>query len=146
MTGLPAIRSRIVQAAESQEGETDPRPYWLSALGPVPGPFPKHWCGAFGLWCLHQAGAALKVRWVIGVGFLLKACRARPSRERTLPGDIAYRNAPYQHHAVVVAVDGETVVTVDGNSTGGAVVRHHSPLSSWTAFFDTSPTFPKEAP
>lgn len=107
-------RERVTQWAYGQVGRHDPLPYWRSALDPRPGPYPKHWCGAFALTALHEAGLALDVRWVIGSGFLL---RTLDQTRDPLPGDIAYFRH-LSHHAVVgdVEVDGALVELINGNS------------------------------
>ena len=116
-------RERVTQWAYGQVGRNDPKPYWRSALGPRPGPYPKHWCGAFALTALHEAGLALGVRWLIArlpndpSGFLLPALGRKAITRTPEPGDIAYFNE-FQHHAIVgdVEVDGALVELVNGNS------------------------------
>lgn len=107
-------RGRVTKWAYSQVGRNDPLPYWRSALGPRPGPYPKHWCGAFALAALHAAGLALDVRWIVGSGFLL---RTLDQTRDPLPGDIAYFRR-LSHHAIVgdVEVDGALVELINGNS------------------------------
>lgn len=137
------FRRRVVQVALSQLGETDPTPYWDDTLGESwSGPPPHHWCGAFALWCLHQAGLALELGWTVdgvngdGHGFAFHL-PPLPGKRNAItsspqPGDVAYFDAPFQHHAIVASVDGDTVVTVDGNPIVKETTRK---LRTATAYF-----------
>ena len=121
--------------------------YWADVLHqPLNAPHPPQWCGAFALWNLHKVGLGLELRWMFGppnYGFCYKLEQlARPALAAELglplpePGDIAYLDKPYQHHATVVCVEGDTVVTVDGNQGPlQPIKRCEHPLSHWTAFY-----------
>lgn len=127
------IRARVVAWAESQEGASDPTPYWVDALDGAQPPYPKSWCGAFVLAALHSAGLALNRFWAIGKG--LEA--TLPLLERTSdpqPGDIAYFTAN-QHMAVVIERRGDVVALVNGNGKGGRVVIDERPVSSVKQFY-----------
>jgi peptidoglycan hydrolase-like protein with peptidoglycan-binding domain len=102
-------RQRIVEAAAGEIGPGRVADYWASC-GVKP-PYPKHWCGAFCLWALHQAGLALDVKWVVGKGFVGGERQVRIPE----PGDVAYYHSPYQHHAIVERVELDVVHTIDGN-------------------------------
>jgi hypothetical protein len=115
-------RRAVVSVAEAELGVGRAPAYWRDVLGQEwRGPYPQHWCGAFALWCLHQVGLALSVRWLVGKGF----CEVQrlPKTTTPLPGDVAYLDKPFQHHAVVKAVEGEFVVTIDGNQGGPTPVQ-----------------------
>jgi hypothetical protein len=154
------VRALIARIAIEEEGKSDVAPYWLDVLVP-PQSHPKDamgrplsWCGAFALWCLHQAGAAVGVHWITGRGFLRCAHgHGLPVVRVPRVGDVSYRNAS-QHHAVVVELgppgpDGspEWVSTVDGNSgtTAGGRVKLHlrTPIDHWDAFYDVEPLLPR---
>lgn len=145
------IRHQIARTAIEEEGNADHARYWLDVLDP-PQAHPKDgalrplsWCGAFALWCLHQAGVAHGIKWIPGQGFLFRLKRTACPRV----GDIAYKDQPFQHHGVVVEVGpiegGKPawVSTANGNSgptAGGRVVlRFQQPLSAWTCFYDVEP-------
>ena len=72
----------------------------------------KHWSGGMGLACLHDAGLALDVFWLDGLGF----CEPQHMRKVTVPepGDIAWflHNS---HYAVVERVRGNLFDSIDGN-------------------------------
>lgn len=104
-------RTATVAAARSQIGPGNEPAYWISCG--LPGDTKKEWCGVFCLWALHQAGVAENVMWVTGLGFCEVQHLART--KTPLPGDVAYFPAPYQHHATVVSLDGDTLTTIDGN-------------------------------
>jgi hypothetical protein len=116
------------------------RSFWADVLKQAPeAPHPKEWCGAFALWCIHQAGLGLELRWMFGpphYGFLYNL----PITHAPQPGDVAYLDKPYQHHAIVIEVEGETVHTIDGNQGAESPIKAHSlPLSHWTAFYSIEP-------
>lgn len=143
------VQARIARVAIEEEGKSDVAPYWLDVLEPPQAhPVDAHghplsWCGAFALWCLHQAGAAAGVHWIPGRGFLW---RLHPTTTPRV-GDIAYRHT-HQHHAVVVEVGDGWVTTVDGNSgttAGGRVKLHQRTLlDHWDAFYDVMPLLPAD--
>ncbi len=135
-------RAAVVAAAVSQIGNTDPALYWHDTL---PGRDPGHadWCGAFALWCLHQARLALDWNWEIGSGFLLSTIHpSLPTTAEPEPGDIAYFDHN-QHEAVIEAVSPSGVSLINGNGAGGAVTRSSVPRSAVTAFFSIAPLLPE---
>jgi hypothetical protein len=101
--------------------------------------YPPEWCGAFALHCLHEAHLATGVKWAFGpphYGFLYRLHTTKTPE----PGDIAYLDKPWQHHAIVTDVEGDTVHTIDGNQGALAPIKTHSaPLSHWTAFYSILP-------
>lgn len=109
--------------------------YWHDVLEHPGGPNPPAWCGAFALRCLHEAQLALAVKWAFGpphFGFLYLLEQTKTPE----PGDIAYLDAPFQHHAIVTDVEGDTVHTIDGNQGPSApIMTHSAPLKHWTAFY-----------
>jgi hypothetical protein len=131
-----SIRERIVDAAKSELGVQDPQRYWQEVIpGAAGDTFTGQWCGGFSLWVLHQAGVGQDVPWEIGKGFLYLLPRTSDPQ----PGDIAYMDQPYQHHAVVVESDGTSITTVDGNQPGSMVKLRTRPVSAWTAFYSVQP-------
>lgn len=113
--------------------------YWADVLHqPLNAPHPPQWCGALALWNLHRAGLGLELRWMFGpphYGFCYKLEQLAP-HVAPEPGDIAYLDKPYQHHATVVCVEGDTVVTVDGNQGPlQPIKRCEHPIGHWTAFY-----------
>lgn len=131
---LESPRDKAVQWALSQEGLSDPAPYWLSVLGREKGP--KEWCGAFALSALHHAGIARHIKWVIGKGFL--EVNNVPKTDDPQPGDVAYF-ADKQHQALVVDVSPTHVRLANGNGAGGKVVVNERPRSEVTAFYSIQP-------
>ena len=96
------------------------------------------WCGIFVFWALNKSGVPMP-KWKLGRN-MIKPKAARIAGDVPQPGDIAYRNA-YSHFAIVEAVNGNTVKTVNGNTAGadnlgGQVQTIEHPLSDWTAFFN----------
>lgn len=93
------------------------------------------WCGIFALWVLHECGLASDMAWEYGRGFLFRL----PVTATPQPGDIAYIDQPYQHHAIVVSVNGETVETVDGNQPGDTISLRSRLRRDFTAFYSIEP-------
>jgi hypothetical protein len=155
---------RIVQQEIGSPGHLRIMEYHRSAFGPN-GHFAdtdkeKEWCGLFCLWGLHESGIALTVFWRSGGGFceeqrLDKLGPNVPWAKTRLPepGDIAYYDRPYRHHAVVTSVDPDagTFTSCDGNQAANTVVlRTRIPLNKPTCFYsidkllqhDTEPSPP----
>lgn len=114
------------------------RAYWRSALllpdgAHVDGYLHLAWCGVFALWALHEAELCKSTKWQIGRGFI--AALELPTTLEPKPGDIAYSAAPYQHHAIVVSVDGDHVHTIDGNQGQTPIKFQTRERKSWTAFY-----------
>lgn len=130
-------RTRVVAVAEAEVGQQDPNKYWNEVLPPAQQNtgFSGAWCGGFALWCLHQAGLARGINWEIGKGF----CYQLPRTISPQPGDIAYIDQPFQHHAIVAKVGAELVTTIDGNQAGNTVRVVTRERSKITAFFSIAP-------
>lgn len=130
-------RDRVVQRATDMLGVSDARAFWKDVLPPgtPESSYPKDWCGAFALWCLHQAGLGLDLSWQVGMGFL----QHLPTTQHPEAGDIAYFDNN-QHHAVVtdpdVGIPGE-VGLVNGNGQNGAVSASSS--ANAAAYYSIQP-------
>ncbi len=110
---------------------------------PADGPYSRDampsWCGIFAFWSLHKGGVPLK-KWIIGGPPAVDLNAAYPPGYIPKAGDIAYRNA-FSHYALVEKASGDTVTTINGNTSGennlGAQIQvKDHPLNTWTAFFD----------
>ncbi len=130
-----SVRDRIVAWAESQEGESDPSPYWQQVLGRPNGP--KSWCGAFAMTALQKQGLATGLQWATGKG-LEKSLPKLTKTAAPQRGDIAYYKTN-QHMAIVADVHGETVRLVNGNGAAGRVTINERPLSDAAAYYDVQP-------
>jgi hypothetical protein len=128
-------RERVVSAARGELGKGNWRKY-LSGVADDPGARVS-WCGIFALWALNQAGIAHGHRWIYGRGFVYPMGLPRTDTPR--PGDIAYLDQPYQHHAIVESAVGDTITTIDGNQAGDTVQRRVRPRSAFTAFYSIEP-------
>lgn len=123
-------RTRLVEIARAELGKSDAKVYWRDALGSTwVGPFPPHWCGAFALWCLRQAGLT-DWRWEVGKGFLWRLARTTDPQ----PGDIGYVDQPFQHHFVVERADRHTLSSIDGNQGKPGVQRRSRAAGKHTYF------------
>lgn len=138
MTTEQQLRQRLAELVAGEIGSRDSNKYWAEVLQQPRGPYPPQWCGAFTLWGLR---IALKCPWLweIGRGYLF---RLRPT-DTPEPGDVCYRDKPYQHHAMVVAYNPEAhvVMTFDGNSGNppGIVSRNIRDLGWWTTVYSVRP-------
>lgn len=144
---MNVYRARVVTVARSQVGATDPTRYWLDVLPNTKPPFPRSWCGAGYLWCLHQAGLALDVNWVIGLGLAGAMSRSRKSFPVTFdpaPGDMAYFTR-HQHHAVVVGREGDQLELVNFNGHGGTVTVTRCELRDVRACYSIENLIPNAA-
>jgi hypothetical protein len=133
----PDPRARVVAIAQNELGAQNPVKYWEEVLPPEKQGrgFSGAWCGGFALWCLRQAGIAQQTDWQIGKGF----CFNLPRTASPLPGDIAYIDQPFQHHAIVVSANGDSIRTIDGNQAGSTVQERTRKRGQITAFFSIDP-------
>lgn len=137
-------RQKIIDAARSQLGPQNPDKYWGLVQPALMGqPHKIAWCGGFALWAIRQAGIANDVMWKIGKGFT--EVNHLPRTTEPKPGDIAYFDQPYQHHAIVVAVDSDKLHTIDGNQVGNTVAERTRPFDSATAFYSIEPLIQQSA-
>ena len=114
-------RQAILDRATSKIGNPDPDIFWAEVLPGYRqgGQKGLAWCGAFALWSLRPVTSRM---WQLGRGFLMVA-PALPRIEVPLMGDVAYFDRPFQHHAIVEAVNGEDLITIDGNQGPPSTVR-----------------------
>jgi hypothetical protein len=120
MSRKTSPRAAIVEAARGELGKGESAKYWRDVNPDYIGS-DASWCGGFALWCLHQAGVALALRWIVAKGFLFNLKQIPVSAAQ--PGDIAYFHK-FQHHAVIVENNGDgTLRTINGNGTGGVVTE-----------------------
>ena len=125
-------RKAVLDAARAELGKTDPTPYEVSVLGYKSGKV--SWCGIFALAMLRKVGLTNWL-WELGRGFLYRL----PQTKDPKPGDLFYMNA-LQHHGIVedILPDGR-VVTLNGNSDGGAVARVVREPSTIAAYYSIEP-------
>lgn len=121
-------RQKILDKAVSQIGNPDPDIFWRVVLATFRpgGQKGMAWCGGFALWVLHMCGVTTRM-WKIGFGFLLVP-PGLPRTNNPEAGDIAYFDRPFQHHALVDSISGETLYTVDGNQGAPNTVRRKERL------------------
>jgi len=130
-----AIRARVVAVAMSQVGKAD-LPLYIADAAPMYVGQKPEWCGIFALWAYHQAGLGRGVQWKVGLGFVEPQRFPRVSVPK--PGDLAYYDAPFQHHALVRDVRGDTVDLINGNGAGGQVTLSSKPIGSATFYYSLS--------
>jgi hypothetical protein len=87
------------------------------------------WCGSFCNWVLAQAG--VKVHSVVGTAVgAHKFKEIGRWHETPIPGDFAFMDFPHDgidkisHIGIVVEVKGKTIVTIEGNTSGGGDQRN----------------------
>lgn len=135
-------RKKVVAIARGEIGPQDPDKYWAVVQPALMGnPKGISWCGGEALWVLHQAGLT-DIMWEIGKGF---AAKHLPTTRDPLPGDIAYFDQPFQHHAIVEKIEGGNLYTIDGNqSPGEQVLPKIRNKNSATAFYSIQPLIDKK--
>jgi hypothetical protein len=145
MTTSAELRQALCSLAASQEGAVGAEKYWKEVLPKDwQGPYPRHWCGGFSLWCLHISLGCTWL-WEFGKpsGFLWRLQKTKEPQ----PGDICYQAEPYQHHAVLLAcgIDGSTT-SQDGNQgvTPGECKRVYRAHPKWTAYYSIQPLVDSE--
>jgi hypothetical protein len=82
------------------------------------------WCGSFVNWCFHNAGVKLPsmVSTSMGAHKLKEVSRWHEADPQI--GDLAFMDFPHDgidrisHIGIVVGVDGKTVTTIEGNTSG----------------------------
>jgi hypothetical protein len=87
------------------------------------------WCGSFCNWVLAKAG--VKVHSVVGTANgAHKFKEIARWHETPLPGDLAFMDFPHDgvdrisHVGIVVAIDGKTITTIEGNTSGNGDQRN----------------------
>jgi hypothetical protein len=148
MTGISTtsqeLRQALCELADSQDGCAEPAKYWKEVLpSDWQGPYPRHWCGGFALWCLHRS---LGCDWLWGFGDHSGFLWRLKKTDDPQPGDICYQAEPYQHHAVLVARGieddgGRSTITIDGNqgAAPGVCKRVYRAHPKWTAYYSIEP-------
>jgi hypothetical protein len=91
------------------------------------------WCGIFTVWAHKKAGKDIGT-WQIGKG--VSAFGTIQQTTTPQAGDIGYIDQPYQHHCIVVRIDGNNVHSIDGNSGWYSEVKESiRPMSAYSGFF-----------
>lgn len=131
------VRARLLEIAHVELNNANPREYWQDTLGTWAADHSKgyHWCGVFCLWCLRRVELC-DWTWSIAKdkpGFLFRLPRTTTPE----PGDIAYFDAPYQHHALVQRVEGDRLYVIQGNygTPGHVAESDHSIRDRRPAFY-----------
>lgn len=120
----PRRRAAIVAAAAAQIGPGDVPAYMVSCG--LPASTKVDWCGIFCLAMLHEAGVALDVKWIPGLGFLEVQHLTRTKAPQ--PGDVFYK-AHNQHHGLVESFDPVTgrLTSIEGNTPSVQRLVHDHP-------------------
>lgn len=136
---------RFVEVALDEVGYVE-KPENLTKYGEFTKANGLPWCGSFVNWCAHQAGVKLPsmVSTAIGAQRLKDVGRwdSKPQR-----GDLAFFDFPHDgidrisHIGIVVQVDGNSVLTVEGNTApsggdqrnGGQVMLKHRQFGAGTS-------------
>lgn len=106
---------------------------WPDSVIETAGAKMPSWCGIFAVWAHKKAGKDIG-NWQMGRG--VSAFGKLQQTSSPSPGDIGYIHKPYQHHCIVVKVEGGNVHTIDGNSGLYSEVKENTrPISEFTGFF-----------
>lgn len=93
------------------------------------------WCGIFSVWAHKKAGKNIG-EWQMGKG--VSAFGTLTQTDSPQPGDIGYIHKPNQHHAVVKEVQGDKILTIDGNSGMNSEVKENTKARSEYSGFLTA--------
>jgi hypothetical protein len=106
---------------------------WDDSIVTTAGVKMPSWCGIFSVWAHKKAGKDIGT-WQIGKG--VSAFGTIQQTTSPQAGDIGYIDQPFQHHCIIVKVDGNNVHSIDGNSGLFSEVKENTrPLSAYTGFF-----------
>lgn len=122
-------RLAIVEWAKheaSVAGDGSHRDEYMKASCLNPADHPE-WCGIFTLAALKANGVGLDVCWEVGIGYV--GPQHLTITKDPLPGDISYKDQPFQHYGLVAAPLGPNgeLDSVEGNAPGVKVLHHPSP-------------------
>ena len=96
-----------------------------------------HWCGIFAVWAHKMAGVPVG-NWPIGGGAsTTRGFRPVPPSQLKR-GDVGYIDKPYQHHFLVLGVNGDgTIDTLNGNSDPNSTIslKRRVPIRSINNFY-----------
>lgn len=106
---------------------------WSNEIVKYKRPGLPSWCGIFALWTLKSAGINVG-NWRQGVG--ISAVSGIKTTLNPKVGDIAYIEKN-QHHAIVWKVEGNNIITIDGNSgrQGGEITINARQRSKFAGFY-----------
>jgi hypothetical protein len=106
---------------------------WDDSIIETAGAALPSWCGIFTVWAHKKAGKNIGT-WQMGKG--VSAFGTLQQTTNPMPGDIGYIDQPFQHHCLVVKVEGGNVHSIDGNSGLFSEVKENiKPLSGYSGFF-----------
>ncbi len=106
---------------------------WDDSIVTTAGVKMPSWCGIFSVWAHKKAGKDIGT-WQIGKG--VSAFGTIQQTTNPQAGDIGYIDQPYQHHCIIVRVDGNNVISIDGNSGLYSEVKETTrPMSAYSGFF-----------
>ncbi|PJB41382.1 MAG: hypothetical protein CO108_13220 [Deltaproteobacteria bacterium CG_4_9_14_3_um_filter_63_12] len=93
----------------------------------------KSWCAIFAMWCAKEAGFGA-ISWnLTDSGQCSKFARFTAPQIGDIVGG---RGAAENHHGIIVGINGTKIYTVEGNFSGGRVVRGVSDLADWGTHYN----------
>ena len=95
------------------------------------------WCGGFYLWALKVSGLAPADLFWRFDGTGIGSAKLRPTISPQ-PADLAYFKQN-QHHALIEAVDGDTIRLINGNGGGKGITRSSVSRRQVAGFFSVDP-------
>jgi len=141
----PGTAHRLIEVAIAEIGYVE-KPVNRTKYGEFMNADSLPWCGSFVNWCAHEAGVKLPsmVSTAMGAERLKDVGRWHSKPER---GDLAFFDFPgdgidrISHIGIVVQVDGNSVLTVEGNTApsggdqrnGGQVMLKHRQFGAGTS-------------
>ncbi len=120
--------------------KADPAKYWALASKQTLTPAEVKaldWCGGFYLWALKVVGLAPPSLFWKFDGTGIGGAKLTPTRDPK-PADLAYFTKN-QHHALIEAVDGDTIHLINGNGGGKGITRSSVSRKQVAGFFSVEP-------
>ena len=125
---------QFYEAAYRLEDIQKDRPGWLSTLQTV-GKKINDWCGIFGTWAWNRAG--LPVYW----NTRLIGCKYRGDKANMGVGDMVILRKEvnkYNHHCLIKSIDGNSMVTIDGNQGADSIKIQNRKVSDVEIYYSVA--------
>jgi hypothetical protein len=129
MTYPIGTAAKVIEVALTEVGYVE-EPENITKFGKFTKADGLPWCGSFVNWCFNEAGVKLPsmVSTAMGAHKLKEVSRFH--NDKALLGDLAFMDFPHDgidrisHIGIVVKVGTNTVLTIEGNTSGGGDQRN----------------------
>lgn len=147
LAAVAAARSEFERVNAAGAPRVDPAVYWAVAAKQklTPAEIKRlDWCGGFYVWALKVAGLAPPTLFWKFDGTGIGSAKLKPTNN-PMPADLAYFTKN-QHHALIEAVDGETIHLINGNGGGKGITRSSVSRKQVAGFYSVEPLLQQQPP